>query len=232
MSIKAGKSRASSGGGSTNRALRASASRRPSARAYRSGLQARLSSPAGESRKWNQAQHSHRIRQGESIAAKPSDRAHRQAWERRRLLSRFSPALSVCFKLLFFEAETSGLRLLSRGYATNPREQGSSIPPGGGGGGLRLSECLLVPLSCLELREACSSRVTPSHWDPGTLRSGHEQPCGLQGPVQDEDAGSLFKIIRNFKAATAKPSTKQRPLCERAGPMPTKQALGAPRPLG
>ena len=70
MSIKAGKSRASSGGGSTNRAPRASASRRPSARAYGSGLQARLSSPAGEHRKWNQAQHSHRIRQGESIAGK------------------------------------------------------------------------------------------------------------------------------------------------------------------
>lgn len=91
-------------------------------------------------------------------------------------------------------------------------------------------------LSAFWSPSAAWSSVRPaahaSHWDPGTLRSGHEQPCGLQGPVQDEDAGSLFKIIRNFKAATAKPSTKQRPLCERAGPMPTKQALGAPRPLG
>ena len=125
--------------------------------------------------------------------------------ERRRLLSRFSPELSVCFKPLFFVAETSGLPLLSRGYATNPREQGSFVPPRGRGGGLKLSKCLPVPLSRLEFREAWSSRVTPSRWDSG---------CVLQGPVQDEDAGSFFKMIRNFKAATAQHSTKHRALCE------------------
>ena len=195
MSIKAGKSRASSGGGSTNRAPRASASRRPSARAYGSGLQARLSSPAGEHRKWNQAPHSHRIRPGKSIAGKTLRQGtHAEVGETPPSLPLFACTQRL-FQAAVLQAETSGLRLLSRGYATNPREQGSPVPPGGGAGGLRLSECLLVPLSCLELREACSSRVTPSHWDPGTLRSGHEQPCGLQGPVQDENILNL-EILR------------------------------------
>ncbi|CAM9528627.1 unnamed protein product [Rangifer tarandus platyrhynchus] len=71
----------------------------------------------------------------------PSTTALTRVWRRCHLLFCSSPELSVCFRPLCFGAETSGLvdsglPLLARGDAPNPREQRRFALPGGGGGGL------------------------------------------------------------------------------------------------